>query len=91
MNVLNLMNYLLRFSMLGFLVLVIKLSDHSLFPTVRMMAAILCGFVLAMGILVVLRPRLPDPISGEVIEVSVPTRLLLVIGGTSGVWSYLFM
>ena len=55
MNVLNFMNYLLRFSMLGFLVLVIVLSDPTLFPTMRLMAAILCGIVLLVGIGFVLR------------------------------------
>ena len=87
-NVLNLMNYFLRFSMLGFLVLVIVLSDPNLFPTMRLMAAILCGVVLVLGIGFVLRPRLADPISGSVVEVSLATRLLMLLGGLSGVWTY---
>ena len=88
MNVPNFMNYLLRFSMLGFLVLVIVLSDPTLFPTMRLMAAILCGIVLLVGIGFVLRPRLPDPISGNVVEVSLATRLLMLLGGLGGVWTY---
>jgi hypothetical protein len=87
-NVLNFMNYLLRFSMLGFLVLVIVLSDPTLFPTMRLMAAILCGIVLLVGIGFVLRPRLPDPISGAEVKVSLATRLLMLLGGLSGVWTY---
>jgi hypothetical protein len=88
MNALNFMNYLLRFAMLGFLVLVISLSDRTLFPTMRMMAAILCGIVLVIGVGLLLRPRLPDPINGTVIEVSLVTRIMMLAGGLVGVWTY---
>jgi hypothetical protein len=88
MNALNFMNYLLRFAMLGFLVLVISVSDRTLFPTVRMMAAILCGLVLVIGVGLLLRPRWPDPISGSVIEVALVTRIMMFAGGLIGVWTY---
>jgi len=84
-------SYFLNAALLGFLVAVILKADPTLYPTFRLAAAILCAVAAIWSLLLILRPRLPDFVGGQIVAVPLWARLTFLSGGFAGLWFYLFL